>query len=147
MGVEVTPRSIKHDASGFFDLDCTIESPQDLPDVAVGGRFILTYTYSVKFEFSEIKWASRWDPYLKSGEGRKVHWFAIVNSLVLLCRLPISLVQGVALHHTPITLVQGQALHHTPITLVQGVALHHIPITLVQGLALHHTPITLASLS
>ena len=121
MGVEVTPRSIKHDDPSFFDLDCTIESPQDLPDVSVGGRFILTYTYSVKFEFSEIKWASRWDPYLKSGEGRKVHWFAIVNSLVLLYRPPMSLDQGLALHHTSITLVQGVALHPIPITLGPGI--------------------------
>lgn len=32
---------------------------------------------------SAIKWASRWDSYLQSAEGTSIHWFSIVNSLII----------------------------------------------------------------
>ncbi|KAF2310501.1 hypothetical protein GH714_013096 [Hevea brasiliensis] len=43
----------------------------------------IVFTYDVTFEESDIKWPSRWDAYLKM-EGSKVHWFSIVNSLMVI---------------------------------------------------------------
>merc|ERR1719373_270470 len=41
------------------------------------------YTYDVRWTESDIRWASRWDNYLKMTGGR-IHWFAILNSLMIL---------------------------------------------------------------
>ncbi|CAG9326160.1 unnamed protein product [Blepharisma stoltei] len=44
----------------------------------------ITYTYSVIFEISNVKWASRWDHYLyRSGESAEVHWLSIINSFAM----------------------------------------------------------------
>jgi transmembrane 9 superfamily member 2/4 len=40
---------------------------------------LLNYSYSVSFENSTVKWASRWDVYLYSSGG-EVHWISIINS-------------------------------------------------------------------
>ena len=39
----------------------------------------IEYTYSVSFELSKVKWASRWDVYLYTSNS-KVHWLSILNS-------------------------------------------------------------------
>jgi transmembrane 9 superfamily protein 2/4 len=36
----------------------------------------------VSWEASEIKWASRWDLYLKMTD-TNIHWFAITNSIIV----------------------------------------------------------------
>ena len=36
----------------------------------------------VKWEKSDIRWASRWDTYLEMGDVQ-IHWFSIVNSIVV----------------------------------------------------------------
>jgi len=41
------------------------------------------WTYDVEWVESDVKWASRWDVYLQLTDDR-IHWFAIVNSLVIL---------------------------------------------------------------
>lgn len=45
----------------------------------------LVFTYGVEWRESEIKWASRWDIYLSMNHAvpDKVHWFSIVNSLLI----------------------------------------------------------------
>ncbi|WIA17971.1 hypothetical protein OEZ85_009460 [Tetradesmus obliquus] len=52
-------------------------SPQP---VAEGNEVI--FTYDVKFTQSDIRWASRWDTYLKMTD-TQIHWFSIVNSVVI----------------------------------------------------------------
>ncbi|OON15166.1 endomembrane protein 70 [Opisthorchis viverrini] len=42
----------------------------------------LQFSYEVMWEPSDIRWASRWDVFLRS-DGGQVHWFSIVNSLVI----------------------------------------------------------------
>ncbi|KAI3709332.1 hypothetical protein L2E82_39092 [Cichorium intybus] len=42
----------------------------------------IAFTYEVTFIESDIKWPSRWNAYMKT-EGAKVHWFSIVNSLIV----------------------------------------------------------------
>ena len=40
------------------------------------------FTYDVKFAESDIRWASRWDTYLKMTDDQ-IHWFSIVNSAMI----------------------------------------------------------------
>lgn len=41
----------------------------------------IVWSYSVKWEPSDIAWASRWDTYLTMADPQ-IHWFSIINSLV-----------------------------------------------------------------
>ena len=36
----------------------------------------------VRWEYSDVKWASRWDVYLYATD-EQIHWFSIVNSLMI----------------------------------------------------------------
>lgn len=94
VGVEVQPRSIKHESS--TDLDCSPNRPpqpftlkpskakgDDEEDEPEPNTLEFTYTYGVYFEESDIKWASRWDTYLRSADGVSIQWFSIINSLVI----------------------------------------------------------------
>jgi len=47
----------------------------------------ITFTYGVEFRESPVRWASRWDMYLNHSSPTRIHWFAIVNSFVLVCLL------------------------------------------------------------
>ncbi|KAG0447587.1 hypothetical protein HPP92_028266 [Vanilla planifolia] len=46
------------------------------------GKEDIIFTYDVEFQESEIKWASRWDSYLLMTDDQ-IHWFSIVNSLMI----------------------------------------------------------------
>ncbi len=101
VGVDVEPKSVSIDESfqrpteafcedsiGFgTPMEITAESPSIL------------FTYSVKWERSDVSWASRWDTYLKIKENR-IHWFSIINSLVIVILLTglIGLVMVRTLH-------------------------------------------------
>lgn len=43
----------------------------------------VVFTYDVKWEKSELKWSHRWDIYLKGNPNDEIHYFAIVNSLMV----------------------------------------------------------------
>lgn len=43
----------------------------------------IVFSYSVNWEVSETRWASRWDMYLNEKGDVQIHWFSIVNSLVV----------------------------------------------------------------
>ena len=42
----------------------------------------VAFTYSVSWEPSDVKWASRWDAYLEMSDVQ-IHWFSIINSIVV----------------------------------------------------------------
>jgi len=67
-----TPRGGEPDCSTSavaFDLDSSDD---------------VVFSYSVHWTESQVRWASRWDAYLKvQGQGQ-IHWFAILNSLMIL---------------------------------------------------------------
>ncbi|CAG7825914.1 unnamed protein product, partial [Allacma fusca] len=42
----------------------------------------LLFSYTVKWMTSDVRWASRWDVYLKMSDVN-IHWFSIINSLVV----------------------------------------------------------------
>ena len=56
----------------------SIKSPQKM--LTGGNKFHMTY--EVVWQPSDIPWASRWDSYLKMNDV-KIHWFSIINSLVV----------------------------------------------------------------
>lgn len=92
VGFEVVPCSFQHDAESVKNLkmytkypsriDC---DPTTVASVVKEGQ-PLVFSYEVAFEVSDIKWPSRWDAYLKM-EGAKVHWFSILNSLMVIAFL------------------------------------------------------------
>ncbi|KAL4592346.1 hypothetical protein LXL04_005337 [Taraxacum kok-saghyz] len=89
VGFEVQPCSVNHDVSLLQDIKpygkyskSIICNPASVAMAVSEGRSV-TYTYEVSFVLSDIKWPSRWDAYLKM-EGAKVHWFSILNSLMVI---------------------------------------------------------------
>jgi len=67
---EVTPSSGTVDCGGQ-------------PLYLTGDKVEVTYTYSVEFKQDAISWANRWHHYLSlQGEGQ-IHWFSIINSLMI----------------------------------------------------------------
>jgi len=85
VGFEVEPSSVKHAYAGAW----SDASPPKLTSCSGGagpqalskpGEVI--FTYDVKWEASDIKWASRWDTYLLMGD-EQIHWFSIINSLMI----------------------------------------------------------------
>lgn len=84
VSVKVTPRSIKH--SNSDNIDCSFKEPMAIPDKRLQGneRIEITYSYSVKFvENNTVKWSSRWDYILESMPHTNIHWFSILNSLMI----------------------------------------------------------------
>lgn len=43
----------------------------------------IVYTYDIKWERSELRWSNRWDVYLKGNPDDEIHYFSIVNSLMI----------------------------------------------------------------
>nr|GEY04715.1 transmembrane 9 superfamily member 11 [Tanacetum cinerariifolium] len=89
VGFEVVPCSVNHDINKLKNVKTygKYPSPIKCDPVSVGmglkeGKPV-TYSYEVSFVMSDIKWPSRWDAYLKM-EGAKVHWFSILNSLMVI---------------------------------------------------------------
>ncbi|OAY65714.1 Transmembrane 9 superfamily member 12 [Ananas comosus] len=89
VGFEVVPCSVKRDPDAMSKLNIydTIE-PVNCPLELEKSQMIrekerISFTYEVEFVKSDIRWPSRWDAYLKM-EGAKVHWFSIMNSLMVI---------------------------------------------------------------
>jgi len=97
VGVFAEPYSVKHKLAKdkqsivLDENDCNFA--QALPQVSKFGLILdpeqastdVIWTYSVTWEKSDVKWASRWDVYLtsKNPSSNDVHWFSIINSLLI----------------------------------------------------------------
>ena len=59
--------------------------PDTKDDEAQDGTMKIPYTYSVYFrEDDRIEWSHRWDLYfVNQEEGSRIHWLAIINSLII----------------------------------------------------------------
>ncbi|CAJ0943548.1 unnamed protein product [Ranitomeya imitator] len=82
---EVIPQSIKmDDLKGTPDRSCTVpEGSNSAPqEIEPSKDNKLLFTYSVHWQESDIKWASRWDTYLTMSDVQ-IHWFSIINSVVV----------------------------------------------------------------
>ncbi|EER88736.1 hypothetical protein BDA96_10G273800 [Sorghum bicolor] len=93
---EVKPYSVKHEPDGDWKGNATrlktcnphsghLVRNSDGPQQIEANKEII-FTYDVNFEESDIKWASRWDTYLRT---RDDHWFIIVNSLTTVLFLSV----------------------------------------------------------
>ncbi|KAM5548117.1 transmembrane 9 superfamily member 11 [Rosa sericea] len=89
VGFEVIPCSFMHKADAVKNLNMYDKYPTAIKcdpttvAMAVDDKKPIVFSYEVEFEESDIKWPSRWDAYLKM-EGSKVHWFSILNSLMVI---------------------------------------------------------------
>jgi len=86
VGFEVEPRSIAHEWTGANDTNADEEFCQIGSDFQRVSGFEeptrITWTYSVAWEYDDLKWSSRWDVYLKMTDPQ-IHWFSIINSLMI----------------------------------------------------------------
>ncbi len=90
---EVIPASVAYDASKVDPTksDSVPEScpPQGAePPLVIngGGRSqpeTVVWTYSVEWIKSEAKWNTRWDIFLHEEGDDQIHWFSIINSLMI----------------------------------------------------------------
>lgn len=88
VGFEVQPQSIAHDT--LFDPSDPNSFPKSCVSDGSGPQLIsrkqksvlVTWTYSVSWFPSDVKWASRWDIYLHMTDDQ-IHWFSIINSLMI----------------------------------------------------------------
>ncbi|KAE8703946.1 Transmembrane 9 superfamily member 11 [Hibiscus syriacus] len=89
VGFEVVPCSVKYDPEVMtklhtYDSISPVNCPLELDkSQIIRERERISFTYEVEFVKSDIKWPSRWDAYLKM-EGARVHWFSILNSLMVI---------------------------------------------------------------
>ncbi|CAM8949710.1 unnamed protein product [Rhodiola kirilowii] len=89
VGFEVVPCSIKYDPADMsklhmYDTFSPVPCPNELDKFQkISEKEKVSFTYEVEFVKSDIKWPSRWDAYLKM-EGARVHWFSILNSLMVI---------------------------------------------------------------
>lgn len=92
VGFEVEPFSVKHTVKGDWKgtasklHTCSSNNPvtRDQPPQSLSAtEKELIWTYDVEWRSSEVKWASRWDLYLKMSDS-EIHWFSIVNSVVII---------------------------------------------------------------
>lgn len=84
VGFEVDTFSVDKDELKFVDDSCTfpaVETKPQLVNEDTGTK--LYFTYSVEWGESDVSWASRWDIYLDMKDVQ-IHWFSIVNSIVVL---------------------------------------------------------------
>ncbi|KAL6137085.1 hypothetical protein ACLB2K_062380 [Fragaria x ananassa] len=89
VGFEVYPCSVKYDADTMIKNEMYKSiAPVNCPKDSAESQIIreqerVSFTYEVEFVKSDIRWPSRWDAYLKM-EGARVHWFSILNSLMVI---------------------------------------------------------------
>eukprot|EP01018_Ginkgo_biloba_P025741 Gb_09059 [translate_table: standard] len=87
VGFEVVPCSVKRDPAlmskhKMYDSIPSVQCDQEMQQI-IKEQEQITFTYEVIFVKSDIRWPSRWDAYLKM-EGARVHWFSILNSLMVI---------------------------------------------------------------
>lgn len=83
VGFEVEPLSVSRNELQFEGEKCRFrQSPNLKPQEVQPLGTTLYFTYSVKWKNSNVEWASRWDIYL-SMRDVDIHWFSILNSLVV----------------------------------------------------------------
>mmetsp|Transcript_15649 Transcript_15649/g.38973 ORF Transcript_15649/g.38973 Transcript_15649/m.38973 type:complete len:700 (-) Transcript_15649:257-2356(-) len=83
VGFEVSPCSIAREAGkAAEDIVCGVDDDAHITPQEITEGAKIVYTYDVYWQNSNIKWASRWDAYLRM-PGGKVHWFSIMNSVLV----------------------------------------------------------------
>jgi transmembrane 9 superfamily protein 2/4 len=90
VGFEVEPHSMTQatraegdsDGDGQHDFKAICQEGVASPAFDLDVHDDIVYTYDVQWTESPIRWSTRWDAYLKMAGGQ-IHWFAILNSVVI----------------------------------------------------------------
>ena len=88
VGFEVEPFSVKHTLETVEGTErlttCSKQKPvtHEMTPQEAGVSSDVLWTYDVRWEYSDVKWASRWDVYLYATD-EQIHWFSIVNSMMI----------------------------------------------------------------
>ncbi|TRY63474.1 hypothetical protein TCAL_02093 [Tigriopus californicus] len=85
VGFRVETASVAVDGYEFPESGqqrCQIKDGHQGQSVSKHDSTRLYFSYSVHWQESDIKWASRWDIYLNMADVQ-IHWFSIVNSVVV----------------------------------------------------------------
>jgi transmembrane 9 superfamily protein 2/4 len=87
VGFEVEPHSMtqatRNDPSDPNGMVAMCNDEAVVPVFDLDAHSEIVYTYDVRWQESSIRWASRWDAYLKM-TGGQIHWFSILNSLMIM---------------------------------------------------------------
>lgn len=87
VGFEVEPHSIAQgstqDPNEASGIKATCEEGEATALFDLDQHNDIIFTYDVKWTYSQHRWASRWDNYLKM-TGGQIHWFSILNSLMIM---------------------------------------------------------------
>lgn len=112
VGFEVEAFSVRHHLDGEYKgaqtklSTCSATNkvsrammPQPVSDITDPRDKTITWTYGVQWERSDVRWASRWDVYLKMTDSR-IHWFSILNSIIIVAVLTgmVALIMTRTLH-------------------------------------------------
>lgn len=105
VGFEISSFSVKHAYSGTFSGNTVLDtcnalnpvSQESTPQPLETEDNEVIFTYDVRWTKSDIKWASRWDMYLKPTTGASVHWFSIGNSFMIMIGMSVA-VASVLVH-------------------------------------------------
>lgn len=87
---EVIPKSVKYGDRDIKGGDGIPKGCGDksLPQLVIKGDGKATdervlFTYSVEWIRSDVKWSTRWDIFLQEEGDDQIHWFSIINSLMI----------------------------------------------------------------
>jgi transmembrane 9 superfamily protein 2/4 len=80
VGFEARGYSVAHPSVGAVKSPVGMDKYKPQP---VREKEAIVYSYDVVWEKSDVKWATRWDNYLKMQDAQ-VHWFSIINSLLII---------------------------------------------------------------
>ncbi|AAZ10452.1 endosomal integral membrane protein, putative [Trypanosoma brucei brucei TREU927] len=106
VGLKATPYSIKHSDDGLScnaDMSATGSALDYLTTDDVRGGAVVHWSYGVKWEKSDVIWATRWDEYLHSSvadSSPAFHWLYVCSSLVvvLMCAASVATILMRTLH-------------------------------------------------
>ena len=93
VGFVVRPYSVKHKYEGEYNAKKTqlstcndahrVTSSSNLEWQRIDQPGEVIYTYDVEWVESEVPWAQRWNMYLEGVSDDEIHWFSIINSLMI----------------------------------------------------------------
>lgn len=93
VGFEVDPFTVKHvkqdPAKQNFDGNLATCNPthqvtrDEEPQTVDATGTVVVFTYDVEWRRSPIRWADRWDIYWHVDADNEIHWFSIINSLMI----------------------------------------------------------------
>merc|ERR1719321_2273279 len=73
-------QATREDGTGGLIAMCQDDAIYPVFDIDMHEEIV--FTYDVVWSYSHVRWASRWDNYLKMSGGQ-IHWFSILNSLMI----------------------------------------------------------------